>query len=196
MSTTAEVRAYSPAASRVLDVAERLVQRRGFNGFSYADIATELSITKPALHYHFSGKADLGIALVERYRARFNAQLQDLDRQQEPAPTTLAAYTELYAVVLDQERLCLCGMLAAEFSTLPQEMRDSVVAFFADNEAWLAALLSRGRDEGTIAFAGTPDEVAEFVMSSLQGAMLVARALDDTSRFRTAAGALVRGLQR
>ena len=47
---------------RILDVAERLVQTRGFNGFSYADIADALKVTKASLHYHFRGKADLGAA--------------------------------------------------------------------------------------------------------------------------------------
>ena len=39
-------------ASKILDVAERLVQLRGFNGFSYADVAEELGISKASLHYH------------------------------------------------------------------------------------------------------------------------------------------------
>ena len=66
-------------ASRILDVAERLVQIRGFNGFSYADIAAELKITKAALHYHFAGKADLGEALIARYASRFAEALASLD---------------------------------------------------------------------------------------------------------------------
>ncbi len=45
--------------TRVLDIAERLAQTRGFNGFSYADVASELGVTTAALHYHFAGKADL-----------------------------------------------------------------------------------------------------------------------------------------
>ena len=57
--------------SRILDVAERLVQTRGFNGFSYADIAAELQISKASLHYHFPSKAELGEALIGRYAARF-----------------------------------------------------------------------------------------------------------------------------
>ena len=61
----------SGTASRILDVAERLVQIRGFNGFSYADVAAELKISKAALHYHFAGKAELGEALLARYAARF-----------------------------------------------------------------------------------------------------------------------------
>ena len=53
-------------AARILDVAERLVQTRGFNGFSYADVASELDVTKASLHYHFPGKAELGQALIAR----------------------------------------------------------------------------------------------------------------------------------
>ena len=53
--------------SRILDVAERMLQVRGYNGFSYGDVAAELGITRAALHYHFKGKAELGQALIERY---------------------------------------------------------------------------------------------------------------------------------
>ena len=58
-------------AQRILDVAERLVQTRGFNGFSYADIAEALRVTKASLHYHFPSKAELGRRLIERYEATF-----------------------------------------------------------------------------------------------------------------------------
>ena len=72
-------------ATRILDSAERLVQHRGFNGFSYADVASELGITKASLHYHFAGKAELGQALVERYAARFAAALEAIDADAELA---------------------------------------------------------------------------------------------------------------
>ena len=65
-------------ATRILDVAERLAQMRGFNGFSYADIAAEVEITKAALHYHFATKADLGEALIGRYAARFGEALASI----------------------------------------------------------------------------------------------------------------------
>src|SRR6476660_6381990 len=69
----------SGTAERVLDIAERLMQIRGFNNFSYADIATELGITKASLHYHYPGKAELGQALITRYTRRFNEALADID---------------------------------------------------------------------------------------------------------------------
>ena len=55
-------------ADQILDVAEHLVQIRGFNAFSYADVGAELGLTNAALHYHFSTKADLGEALIRAIR--------------------------------------------------------------------------------------------------------------------------------
>ena len=54
-------------ANLILDVAEQLVQVRGFNAFSYADVAGELELTNAALHYHFPSKSELGEALIARY---------------------------------------------------------------------------------------------------------------------------------
>src|ERR1700761_9029702 len=67
-------------AARILDVAGELVQERGFNGFSYADVAAQVGISKAALHYHFPGKADLGLALITRYASRFSESLAGIDR--------------------------------------------------------------------------------------------------------------------
>src|ERR1700749_2019497 len=98
--------------TRILDAAERLVQRRGFNGFSYANVATELGVTKASLHYHFPGKAELGEALIARYTDRFSAELDRLDADGLAPTAKLAAYAALYANVLREDRMCLCGMLA------------------------------------------------------------------------------------
>src|SRR5450631_2839093 len=90
--------------SRILDVAERLVQVRGFNGFSYADVAAELEITKASLHYHFPGKAELGETLIARYSERFADALAAIDTRLTDAPTKLDAYASLYADVLRGRR--------------------------------------------------------------------------------------------
>ena len=173
--------------SMILDVAERLVQLRGFNGFSYADVAQELSITKPALHYHFAGKAELGEALISRYAARFAAALTAIDDDGAEAPAKLAAYTNLYLDVLREKRMCLCGMLAAEYQTLPKAMTESVIRFFDDNEVWLERVLEQGQSNGSLHFAGTTTEAARMIVGALEGAMLVARPYGDIERFEATA---------
>jgi TetR/AcrR family transcriptional regulator, transcriptional repressor for nem operon len=180
-------------ASRILDSAESLVQVRGFNGFSYADVAAELALTKASLHYHFPGKAELGRALIARYASRFIAALDQIDAGTTGAPAKLSAYARLYADVLRGQRMCLCGMLAAEYQTLPQAMRAAVIGFFDENESWVETVLVQGRDEGTLAFTGEPREAARLIVSALEGAMLVARPYGDVERFETAADRLLAG---
>jgi len=177
--------------TRILDIAERLVQKRGFNGFSYADIAVELKITTASLHYHFAGKAELGRALIARYSARFFEALAAIEARLPDADARLEAYANLYAAVLREKRLCLCGMLAAEYDTLPKAMRESVLRFFDENERWLARVLEAGRKAGSLDFGGPPEEAARAIVCGLEGAMLVARPYRDIVRFQSAAQQLI-----
>jgi TetR/AcrR family transcriptional regulator, transcriptional repressor for nem operon len=174
----------SETASRILDVAERLTQTRGFNAFSYADIATKLKITKASVHYHFATKAELGEALVDRYAERFAESLAQIAATDSNAEEKLKAYADLYGEVLRGHRMCLCGVLAAEYPTLPKPMRDEVHRFFEDNEAWLRRVLEQGRAEGTLGFSGSPDAIAAMIVSSLEGAVLVGQSFGDLERFR------------
>jgi TetR/AcrR family transcriptional repressor of nem operon len=178
-------------AERILDIAERLVQVRGFNNFSYADIASELGITKASLHYHFPGKAELGQALIARYAQRFVDALGCIDRDEPDAHAKLESYAALYADVLRGKRMCLCGILAAEYQTLPKPMRDAVIAFFDENQKWLADVVEEGRRSRTLSFTGSADDVAQTILGTLEGAMLVARPYGDLTRFNATAARLI-----
>ncbi|HEX9065192.1 MAG TPA: TetR/AcrR family transcriptional regulator [Streptosporangiaceae bacterium] len=180
--------------ARILDAAERVVQTRGFASFSYASVAAELQITKAALHYHYPGKAELGLALIARYGARFRDALAAIDASAGTAPEKLDAYIGLYAGVLSEQKMCLCGMLAAEFDTLPGPMRAEVLRFFEDNERWLEKVLDQGIRENSVRMRTGAQASAVLILSALEGAMLVARPCGNPEKFRAAATALVAGL--
>jgi TetR/AcrR family transcriptional repressor of nem operon len=184
-------RAPPETAQRILDIAERLVQTQGFNGFSYADIAAELHVTKASLHYHFATKAELGAELIARYHASFQRALDAISEAEPDARARLRRYAELYAAVLRRDRMCLCGMLASELGTLPQGMREAVTRFFDANEAWVARVLEHGRRARALRFRGPPEDLARTLVASLEGAMLVARSYGDPSRFDASAARLV-----
>ena len=179
---------------RILDVAEQLMQTRGYNGFSYADVAGEIGITKASLHHHFSTKAALGAAILERYARAFRDALAAIDAADLGAPLRLERYTRLYADVLEQDRLCLCGMLAAEYATLPKPMQRTVRTFFTDNERWLARVIGDGRSGGTLHPRGSDEQVALALLGGLEGAMLVAWPLKNMASFATAARQLLASL--
>ena len=181
-------------AQRALDVAERLVQVRGFNAVSYADVAAELGVTKAALHYHFASKAELGEALIHRYATRFGAALEEIDKQPGDASSKITAYAAIYRDVMRQRRMCLCGMLAAEYQTLPAAMQHAVVRFFDLNETWLEGVLDEGHQSGTLRHHGSARNAAQVVIGTLEGAMLVARLHDDPTRLEAAADQLLADL--
>jgi len=178
-------------ADRILDVAERLVQLRGFNAFSYADVADAVGIRKASLHYHYATKADLGLALVARYRRTFLKALGAIEADSDDAMTRLTRYADLYGSVLRKKRMCMCGMLATDAATLPKPMRESVAGFFSENVGWLSRVLDSGRKRGEVAFAGAAAMTAAFFVSSLEGAMLVAHGSGSHDTFDAAARRLL-----
>jgi TetR/AcrR family transcriptional repressor of nem operon len=180
---------------RILDVAERLVQTRGFNGFSYADIATQLGITKASLHYHFATKAQLGRTLVARYTDAFEGALQKITAEEPEAPARLRAYVQLYTNVISDGRMCLCGMVAAEYGTLPAPMQNAIRLFFEFNENWLARVLEHGSQQGRLALRVAPRDMARMLVGALEGEMLVARTYGDAGRFESAARLLLGQLE-
>jgi TetR/AcrR family transcriptional repressor of nem operon len=90
--------------------------------------------------------------------------------------------------------MCLCGMLASDYATLPKAMKEEVRHFFDSNEQWLVAVLEQGRKAGSLGFKGPALDLARVIVGSLEGAMMLARSYGDASRFDTAAERLIASL--
>src|SRR5688572_6986796 len=162
----------------ILDLAESFLQDRGFNGFSYAHIAGELGVKNAAIHYHFPSKEALACAVIQRYRDRFqlwinNSRVKNLSPQ-EKLDWFFSIYTNTRA---DNGKVCLAGSLETEFNSLPDSVREQTEALTRELLAWLQATLQEGREAGTFHFSGDPASKAVLILSSLQGALQVARAL-------------------
>jgi TetR/AcrR family transcriptional repressor of nem operon len=185
----------TPTATQILDAAQALAQTRGYNAFSYRDLAERVGIRTASIHYHFPAKADLGRALLQRYAAAIDDALREIDHAApgaQAAPERLRRYARLLeGVLLDGGRVCLGGMMAAEFVTLPEPLRGDVSAFIEANERWLAAVLSEGRAAGVLRFAGEPRTAAAGLFAALEGALFTARGHGDPDRYREVARWLI-----
>lgn len=182
--------AESATAQQIVEAATAVVQTRGYNGFSYADIADAVGIRKASVHHHFPGKSDLGQEVARRYRHRFTEMLRDLESRTDDAAVRLERYADLYARQLSQDgRMCLCGMLAAEYATLPDGVQEEVRGFFDDQRAWLVRTFGGERPSRAEA-----RRLADAFLAGLEGALLVSRTDGGTVRFRGIARALIDGL--
>jgi TetR/AcrR family transcriptional repressor of nem operon len=162
----------------IMDLAETFIQEKGFNGFSYAHIAKELDVKNAAIHYHFPSKEELVCAVIQRYRDRFqlwirNSRIKDLPPR-EKLDWFFSIYTNTRA---DNGKVCLAGSLETEFHTLPASLREQTELLTRELLDWLQNMLQEGRQAGVFHFAGDPSSKAALILSSLQGALQMARAL-------------------
>jgi len=166
-------------AEKILDVAQRLVCQKGYSAFSYADIADEVGIRKASIHYHFASKEALTRVLMQRYRASFQRQLQGLQQATPDPLEQLLQFCQIYSERLGPQRVCLGGMLSADFAVLPDTVQAEVRAFFTMAEAWLAGVVQRGCEAGRLRPRLSPHREATLVLATLHGAQLLARVSGD-----------------
>ncbi len=183
----------SPKAAEIAACARSLIANRGYNGFSYADIADAVGITKASIHHHFPSKAELVRSVVAAYRAEAAAGLAALAEQVTDPTARLRAWTGFWQACLRERTLtfCICAMLATEMPTIPAEVGIEVRGHFDDLSQWLAQLLAEGASAGQFALRESATAEALAFMAATHGAMVSARAYDDAAVFVAISNGLV-----
>ncbi|MGU3539307.1 TetR/AcrR family transcriptional regulator [Methylobacterium sp. A54F] len=181
--------------SELLMQAEALVRGRGYSGFSYADLAEAVGIRKASIHHHFPTKADLGLALVAAYEARYDDALAAIRAEHANGIARIDAYGRLYLGGVEQNLGCLCAALATEGDALPESLRAAIVRFFERHLVWLEAVLVEGQADGSIRKGLDPVAQARLVVATLEGALLLERLLAGPAGFSRTLDALTASLR-
>lgn len=160
----------------ILNCAEELLQRRGYNAFSYQHIAVQLGIRNAAIHYHFPSKEDLGVALVQRYRQRFRDWSEQQAAQTPGAWERLRAYFQTYVDYVEAQcKVCPGGVLGAEFEAIPEQMQHEARLLMREIFEWLIETLELGRSQGSLHYPGETRHKAVEIGAALQGGLQIAR---------------------
>lgn len=165
----------------LLQEAEYLIRKRGYAAFSYSDLSAKIGITKASIHHHFPTKEALGSALIDDYLERCECELETLSKGPGDATAKLLAYGDFFAQGIKEGLLPLCGVLASDVSALPEALRSRVEQFFQHHLDWLENEIRAGAESGELTIAMSPKRAARVVLSTLQGASLVAWALGETA---------------
>ena len=170
----------------IMDIGLQLVQERGYNGFSYADIAEAIGIRKASIHYHFPSKQDLVQAVLIRYRKEFVEKLEQIKNQPHSWLQRLQLFFGLYRETLENNsKLCLCSMMAAELNSFPEEIREELNLFFHANKNWVEYVLEQGKKAGDFTFSLSAAEQARILVAFVQGAQLLSRSTGDIGYYDT-----------
>ncbi|GAA1942522.1 hypothetical protein GCM10009776_00370 [Microbacterium deminutum] len=96
--------------------------------------------------------------------------------------------------MLARGRMCLCGMLASDFETLPAAVQQRVSEFFGRSYVWLEGVIDQGVADGRIPAPVSPRATAEALVAGLERAMLVSRPSHGSERFEAIADALLESM--
>ena len=162
----------SDTRTKILDVAEHLTQVKGFNGFSYLDLADAVGIKNSSIHYHFKAKADLALALVERIHEVHSDALDAFDKNLDTPQQRLQAVADSFQTYIQDQKFCMCGMMAAELQSVSPAVRSHLIVYFKDLQAWLTKqFVAMGETDAQ-------NRALRFI-STAEGSLLLARLEDD-----------------
>lgn len=174
----------------LLDSAERAARQRGYDGFSYADLARDVGIRKASIHHHFPTKADLALDLIERYATAFADALADIKDTSSNAAEQLRAYHALYRQALaDGTQVCLCVAFSTGRDRLSAPVLAELNQFHASSIAWLTDTFAAAKADRSVDAVGDPDAEARATLALMEGAQLLARSAVDIKQFELATAA-------
>lgn len=158
--------------TKILNLAASLTQERGFGGFSYLDLADKIGIKAASIHYYFKSKDDLAAALVEYTHDLHKLAFQSIDANFELPKERLEEIIKHFQQYVVNNQFCLCGMLVAELHSVSDRVGSYLDVYFQDFQNWLAKQFRLMGHE-------KPNEIALCFLSTLEGALLLARVRND-----------------
>jgi TetR/AcrR family transcriptional repressor of nem operon len=164
---------------KILIEAESLIQRKGFNAFSFKDIANAIGIKTASIHYHFPSKEALGIEVITWHTEKIFPLLSSiaLDHRRSANDKIHALFdVVLTSTYKNDKKMCLGGMMASDFQSLPTSIQNKISTFFKLLINWMKEVL--------VVSGYTEQEsllLSKQIMSQLEGALLLVRLYQDES---------------
>jgi TetR/AcrR family transcriptional repressor of nem operon len=164
----------------LLKAAEDKVRSGGYSNFSFRELAKEVGIKSASVHYHFPTKADMGAELARQYTDNFLGLLGNPLELKKTGKDPIQVYVGQFRhALLEDNRMCLCGLLGAETDCLPEKVKDETKRFFKLNLDWLQ-IAHKINDPVNV------EQKAATTLSILEGAMMMSKALHENHFFEQA----------
>jgi len=170
----------SVTREKIIELGENLIRTKGYNAFSYQDISSELGIKNAAIHYYFPSKENLGTSIVKTNIQRFDEMIDNMHSRNFDEWQQLETFIKIYIKSHREQKLCIVGSLGPDFNTLNDSTKAELVKMTEIILAWLADILSTGREKKLFAFEGEPQNKAMILFSSLIASLQLARIVNKT----------------
>jgi TetR/AcrR family transcriptional regulator, transcriptional repressor for nem operon len=168
---------------------QELLWERGYVGMSPKAIQQKAGAGQGSMYHHFSGKAALALAAIERSAADMQAQAESELSLQGSALAQITAYLQREREVL---RGCRMGRLAQDPDIIANEALSLPIAnTFAHLQQRLAEVLLQGQKNQEFQIDFNAADLATMIVSVLQGSYVLARAENSDASFKRAINGLL-----
>lgn len=164
---------------KILTEGLKVVHERGFAGASVRDIVQAAGVPQGSFTNHFMSKEAFGLEIIDLY---FDAARQVVDQTLlNPGLSPVArvvAYIDIHRCTLEQDvhKGCLLGNFTAESTEHSEPIRLRLVQIYDWLTSTIASCLDDAINQGDLSTNLDSRQVALFILSSLQGALLLAKA--------------------
>ena len=183
---------------RILEAGLKVMFRKGYVGAGVRDIVAEAPAPQGSFTNHFRSKEEFAREVLDRYFDDLKLLVAETlgDASRTPRQR-LKRYLDIITDRLARDgfsRGCLIGDFSLEASPQSEILRVRLAEIFAEWRSPFAACIAEGQAAGEIAATFTPEDLAEFLLSSWEGAILrmkVERSAEPLERFKRIAFATV-----
>lgn len=183
---------------QILDAGLKVMFRKGYIGSGVRDIVAEANAPQGSFTNHFRSKEAFAREVLDRYFEHVKRLVSSaLDDKSVPPRARLKRYLEIITQRLEADgftRGCLIGDFSLEAAPHSEMLRERLNAIFEEWKAPFAACIAEAQSAGELAADFAPDELADFLLASWEGAILrmkVERGPAPLERFRRIAFATV-----
>jgi AcrR family transcriptional regulator len=157
--------------ARLLDAAQGVIAREGYEGATIDAIAEAAGVSKGAFYGHFPSKEAAFAAVLRERCAAKRAQLRavceaELDRGRS---AMVAGFTQGFANVLEDREWIRLFIEHARFAEMNAEAREVHAAEYRAFAELIAELLERSRALGLLDFEGSAAPMARVMMAVVDG---------------------------
>jgi TetR/AcrR family transcriptional regulator, transcriptional repressor for nem operon len=173
----------------LLEAGRRVFLERGYNNSGIETILHAANVPKGSFYYYFASKEDFGLQVLNRVAADIAAKFDRClgDKSRTPLGR-FRRYFEEVCVLLETQQCrsgCLVGTLSQEMANQSEAFRSRLEEIFESSRARYTECLKVAQEAGEIPPDVDVTELAEFCLSSWQGAILRAKASRSVGPIRT-----------
>jgi TetR/AcrR family transcriptional regulator, transcriptional repressor for nem operon len=163
----------------IIKVGSELIARGGFGQTGIDKILKKAKVPKGSFYYYFSSKEDFGLAVIDRFGSSMLEHVRvALGDEKRPPLKRLRAFFESGLARIGSnecKRGCLIGDLGQELAHQNETFRKRLEEVFDAWKAEIAACLKKARQAGELAKTADPGQLADFILSGWEGAILRAK---------------------